>query len=129
MLIETYFGEVRTIIDDCPEVQSSNITYDKRSTYEGFIRGEVYFVHDSVLHLREYVDVETNRDRLTYVYQYMDSQQRMVFRYDNTGHHQRLNLSTFPHHKHDGSEDNVADSRAPTLLEIVNEIGTHVKLF
>jgi hypothetical protein len=48
-----------------------SITYDKRSTHEGFIRGEVYFVDASILHLREFVDVETAVERLLYVYQYM----------------------------------------------------------
>jgi hypothetical protein len=47
---------------------SSSITYDKRSTHEVFIRGEIYFVDASVLHLREFVDVETTVERLLYVY-------------------------------------------------------------
>ncbi|GJQ51057.1 MAG: DUF6516 family protein [Candidatus Kuenenia stuttgartiensis] len=56
----------------------------------------------SILHWREFVDVEITADRLMYVYQYMDSSDRIVFRYDNTGHHKKLNLSTHPHHKHEG---------------------------
>ena len=51
-------------------VQSSSITYDKRSTHEGLIHGEVYFVDASVLHLREFVDVETTVERLLYVYRH-----------------------------------------------------------
>ena len=30
-------------------VQSSSMTYDKRGTHEGYIRGEIYFVDASVL--------------------------------------------------------------------------------
>lgn len=52
------------------------MTYDKRSTHTGFIRGELYFVDGSVLHLREFVDVETAVERLLYVYPYMDAQQQ-----------------------------------------------------
>ncbi|MHC5731904.1 MAG: toxin-antitoxin system TumE family protein, partial [Nostoc sp.] len=33
-----------------------------------------------------------------------------------------LNLTTFPHHKHDGSEDNIVKSDAPFLAEILKEI-------
>jgi ribosomal protein L17 len=44
--------------------------------------------------------------------------------YDNTGHHRKLNLSTFPHHKHDGSETNVIASDAPALAEVLQEIGS-----
>ena len=104
MRIEAYFQQLRETIDSCPIVSSFNVAYDKRGNYEGFIRGEVYLVDDSVLHLREFVDVEIGMDRLTYVYQYMDSAKRLVFRYDNTGHHKNLNLPTYPHHKHEGSE-------------------------
>jgi hypothetical protein len=35
-------------------------------------------------------------------------------------HHRKLNLPTFPHHKHDGSEDNESD--APFLNEVLNEV-------
>ena len=37
--IEAYFQQLRDLVDACPVVQSSSITYDKRSTHEGFIRG------------------------------------------------------------------------------------------
>jgi hypothetical protein len=120
--IEAYFRQIRKAIDACPVIQAFNLTYDKRSTYEGFVRGEVYFVDGSVLHVREFVDVEVTSDRLTYVYHYMDSTQQLVFRYDNTGHHRQLDLSTYPHHKHDGREDKVTTSPAPDLSAVLNEI-------
>jgi len=126
--IEAYFHQVRDALDTCAVVQSSNVTYDKRSTHEGFIRGEVYFVDGSVLHLREFVDVETTLDLLTYVYQYTDPTQRLIFRYDNTGHHRTLHLSTYPHHKHDGSEGHVVASPAPDLVAVLHEIEALVQL-
>ena len=58
MRIEAYFQQVRETIETCPGVQAFNVTCDKRSTYEGFVRGEVYFVDDSTLHVREFVDTE-----------------------------------------------------------------------
>jgi Family of unknown function (DUF6516) len=45
-----------------------------------------------------------------------------IFRYDNTGHHQKLNLPTFPHHKDEGSEGNVIASNAPIFAEVLQEI-------
>jgi hypothetical protein len=50
----------------------------------------------------------------------MNSENKLIFRYDNTEHHRKLNLPTFPHHKHDGSEDNESD--APFLNEVLNEV-------
>jgi hypothetical protein len=34
----------------------------------------------------------------------------------------RLNLSTYPHHKHQGSEDNVLACEAPDLATVLIEI-------
>jgi hypothetical protein len=126
--IEGYFAHIQSVIEACPVLQTFNITYDKRSTYEGFIHGELIFVDDSRLHLREFVDVETGVDRLTHVYQYMTAEQVFVFRYDNTGHHRKLNLSTYPHHKHDGRENNVTVSSAPDLAGVLREIQTRLTL-
>jgi hypothetical protein len=126
--IESYFQHIGALIEACPIVQSSTVTYDKRARHEGFIRGELFFVDGSMLHLREFVDVEDGIDRFTYVYQYMDSNQSRVFRYDNTGHHRKLNLPTYPHHKHVGREDVVVASLAPSLQQVLDEIVMLVEL-
>jgi len=126
--IEVYFRQIEKIIEACLVVQLSNVTYEKRGTHEGFIRGELYFIDGSTLHLREFVDVEITEDRVMYVYQYMDSSDKLVFRYDNTGHHKKLGLSTYPHHKHEGSEDEVVPSAAPDLVTVLQEIESLVQL-
>ena len=120
MRIEAYFQRVRSLLDERLLLSSSSVTYDKRSTYEGFIRGELRFVDGSCLHFREFVDVESTTDRLMYVYQYVDTAGTLVFRYDNTGHHR--NLPTFPHHKHEGSEANLVASPGPDLAAVLDEV-------
>ena len=122
MRVEAYFEQVRSVLEACPAIQAFELTFDKRSTSDGFIRGDIFFVDGSTLHLREFVDVATTPERLVYVYQYMDRVQRMVFRYDNTGHHRKLDLSTFPHHKHLGDADQVVASPAPALQDVLTEI-------
>ena len=94
MRIEIYFRQIEKIIEACPIIQLSNVTYEKRGTHEGFIRGELCFVDGSVFYLREFVDVEITADRVMYAYQFIDSLQKLVFRYDNTGHHRKLGLSS-----------------------------------
>ena len=126
--IEGYFRQIGELIEAFAIVQSSNVTYDKRTRHTGFIRGELFFVDGSILHLREFVDLEDGVDRFTYVYQYMDAEQTLVFRYDNTGHHKKLNLPTYPHHKHEASELVVVPSSAPTLAEVLDEIMLVVEL-
>ena len=122
MRIEVYFQQIQQLLNDCPVARSFDVAYDKRSTYEGFVRGEIHLVDGSILHLREFVDVETTIDRLTYIYQSMGPNQQLIFRYDNTGHHKKLNLPTYPHHKHDGSETNVVASVGPELATVLVEV-------
>ena len=57
----------------------------------------------------------------------MTAAQQLAFRYDNTGHHQKLNLPTYPHHKHVGSEENVTASNAPDLVAVLQEIQTLIQ--
>ncbi|MGB5685799.1 MAG: DUF6516 family protein [Candidatus Electrothrix sp.] len=129
MKIEDYFKAVQDTVDSCGLVRLKNITYDKRGTYEGFIRGELYFSDDSVLHFREFIDTEaTPPERLMYTYHYTDAEGRLTFRYDNTNHHKKLGLPTWPHHKHDGSERNVIASEAPVLGKVLEEIEPLVQL-
>jgi len=122
LLIEDYFQEIRNLIEAFSVVQLSNVNYDRRSIYRGFIRGELKFSDGSVLYLREFVDVKKTLDREMYSYHYENAEKNLIFRYDNTRHHKKLNLPNYPHHKHDGSEENVISSNEPMLADVLNEI-------
>jgi len=122
LLIELYFQQVRVLIESCKIVESFHLDCEKRGLYEGFIRGQINLKCNSLLHLREFVYVEIAIDRKMYSYQYMDADNNLVFRYDNTEHHRKLNLPNFPHHKHDGSENYVVSSDAPFLADVLEEI-------
>ncbi len=122
MLIEEYFEQIRAVIQCCIVVQSFNLLPEKRGDFDGFIRGQIRFKDGSILFLREFAEVETTLQRDMYSYQYMDSSNILIFRYDNTAHHKKLNLPTFPHHKHEGSEENIISSSAPFLVDVLREI-------
>ncbi|NER25225.1 MAG: hypothetical protein F6J86_00605 [Symploca sp. SIO1B1] len=122
MLIEDYFQQIQLLIESSSIIQLFDFERDKRGMYEGFIRGKLYFKDNALLHFREFVYVEIFIDRKMYSYQYMNSANNLIFRYDNTEHHRKLNLATFPHHKHDGSEDNVVISDAPLLTDVLKEV-------
>ena len=108
-------------------MQKFELETEARVDYIGFIRGIVYFQDGTILHIREFVDVELSIDRGKYSYQYMDQDDRLIFRYDNAPHHQKLNISTFPHHKHKQQENNIVASDAPFLKEICQEIEQIIK--
>ena len=129
MLIEDCFQQIQTIIATCSVIKFFTLDCEKRDTYEGFIRAEIKFIDNSVLHIREFVNIETIINRNMYAYQFMNTMNTLIFRYDNTPHHKKLNLPTYPHHKHDSSEENVISSAAPTLLEVLQEITARIRSF
>lgn len=121
-MIKAYFEEIRGLLESLIIVRSFEIDFQKRDIDEGFIRGNIYFVNGSILHFREFVSVQTRIERKMYSYHYMDASNNLIFRYDDAEHHQELNLSSFPHHKHEGREDNILSSNSPTLAEVLQEI-------
>ena len=122
MLIEDYFKQIQQTINSYSFIQSHNIVYQKRDKFLGYIKGKIQFIDESCLYLTEYVEVEYGIDRGKYSYQYMNDNNQLIFRYDNAPHHQKLKLSSYPHHKHDGSEDNIIASNAPKLSDVLQEI-------
>jgi len=119
-LIEDYFRQVETLIANAGIIHSSSITYDKRSTHVGLTRGDIYFLDGSLLHLREFVNVEHGIERYMYAYHYQRPDGTLAFRYDNTPHFPAL--PTFPHHKHEASEANVVAASPPDLQAVLTEI-------
>ncbi|NER05000.1 MAG: hypothetical protein F6K17_21585 [Okeania sp. SIO3C4] len=78
--------------------------FSKNQNFSIFnIVGEISFIDGSILYWREFVNVKTIIYRGMYAYQYMTASKNLIFRYDNTRHHKKLNLPNFPHHKHDGN--------------------------
>ncbi len=122
MLIEDYFKQIQQMISSHQSIKSHNIVYQKRDQSLGYIKGKIQFTGESWLYLTEYVEVESGIDRGKYSYQYMNENNQLIFRYDNAPHHQKLKLSSFPHHKHDESEENVIASNAPNLSGVLQEI-------
>jgi hypothetical protein len=119
-LIEDYFRRIETLVAGAGIVRFFNITYDKRSACIGFSRGSIYFLDGSLLHLREFVDVEYGSERYMYAYHYQRPDGTLIFRYDNTTHFP--DLPTFPHHKHEGSESHVVAAGPVDLEAVLAEI-------
>jgi hypothetical protein len=78
-LIDDYFRQINTLISHASIVHSYSVTYDKRSTSVGFIRGSVYFIDGSMLHLREFVNVQHDVERYMYAYHFSDRMGPLFF--------------------------------------------------
>lgn len=108
------------LVAETPIVRSSHLDFDRRGKFEGVVRGDLYFADDSLLHIREFVNTEEGVERFMYVYHYQKADGALIFRYDNTPHYP--DLSTFPHHKHAGSETEVIAAEPSDLKSALAEI-------
>ena len=122
MLIEDYFERIRTLLKNSPIIKNFEFETEKRTENLGLIRSNVTFIDGSRLYIREFVEIEISIDRGKYSYQYTNQNGDLILRYDNAPHHQKLNLPSFPHHKHERHEDRIVTSKAPFLEEVFQEI-------
>ena len=119
-MIEDCFRSVEELLAQSSAIHSWSITYDKRSSYVGFLRGEIRFVDRSVLHLREFVYPQHNPERYMYAYHYQGPDGALIFRYDSTPH--LPEIQNAPHHKH-VTGHSVEPPQAPGLDSVLGEIG------
>jgi hypothetical protein len=123
-LTDDYFGDILAAFSASPFVHEPKFEIDDREEVQ-FIRADVYFIDNSLLHFRElWIWQEGQRFKKAYTYHYQRADGTMVFRYDNAPHFP--NLPTAPHHKHIGETDVVA-ANAPDLQSVLNEIEGMIK--
>lgn len=60
--------------------------------------------------------------RFRYRWQYLDTNDSSIFRYDNAPHHPEVN--TFPHHKHTPS--GIEPAEPPSPEQIISEVERHI---
>lgn len=119
MQVEKYLKDISQIIQDCQLMALSSVSYDKRSEYLVFIRGDLRCFDQSLLHFREVVDLQSGIEKYTYAYHYQDRAGRLIFKYDNAEHY--ANLPNFPHHKHIGTLE-IVPSEEMSLQAVLREV-------
>jgi len=118
--LDEYFRLIDDFLAGLDIGYARQVSYDKRSSDTGFIRGQLFFVDGSVLHFREFVEIKQQIERYTYTYHYQRSDNSLVFRYDRTLHFP--SFPNFPHHKHVNAETNVIPADEPNLFVVIEEI-------
>ncbi len=126
MLITEYFQKIESEIAGNVFVLETKLLKDKRSLHIGIIEGELIFTDESVLHFIEFINVKDSVEVYKYSYHYQDRKGILIFRFDMAPHHPEV--ETFPHHKHTHS-NNVIETFAPTLAQVLDEITDHIKIF
>lgn len=116
--IESYFDRIDSLIRHS-YVIDDKVTYRRLTPTSGIIDGVLYFYNGSCLEFTESLRIVKGavyKQRYRYHYRNGDVQ---IFRYDNAPHHPQL--QTFPHHKHDES-DQAIESAEVSLKVVLDEI-------
>lgn len=121
-MIEEYFLQIERVIKAFPNVRFVSLTKKIYNISQGYISGSIIFENNHRLDFVEVKNVEFFH-KMKYRYHYMNEEQEMIFRYDNAPHH--TNVSTFPHHKHDGQI--ILESSEPNLDQVLLEISRYQK--
>ncbi len=116
-MIETYLIEIEETIREFPNVRFVSLTKKIYNATQGYIGGSIVFENS---HRLDFVEVKNTdvQQKLKYRYHYMNENQVMIFRYDNAPHH--VEVSTFPHHKHEGND--VGEAPEVSLYQVLLEI-------
>jgi len=56
MYIRDYFHQIQTLLNRISTISTQNITFDERSEFIGYLKGQIIFVDGSCLYLSEYKD-------------------------------------------------------------------------
>lgn len=101
-------------------VASLSIELFEREGKRSRLKARITFIDGSVLVIKDYYF----GDERKYAYHWMDEKGKLYIRWDNSPHWPEV--STYPHHKHIGSPDNVELSLEIELRDVLKVIRSRI---
>jgi hypothetical protein len=90
------------------------------------LRATLAFPNGSRLDVRLIVNISSGDPVwMHYSFHYMDADLATIFRYDNAKHYR--GFPYFPHHKHEGPDEEVVACKQPSVRRIRDEIEAYLK--
>ncbi len=108
------FNVLRRFPDIIEDIQVKRFRH-LGASYE--LLAEILLRNQSSLYLKEYLFLDGTRK---YAYHWQEKNGRFIGRWDNAPHWS--DLPDFPHHYHDGSEENVRSSKIKTIEDVLQYI-------
>lgn len=97
--IDEYFSFVKSrMLDFDVLISISEVSFEKRTSSEGLIRGYLEFIDRSKLHILEYSSIENKFLKQSSYRFHWEAADKSIIRWDNAPHHRELD--NFPYHKH-----------------------------
>ena len=117
-LLQDYLNAVELAVSSLANVYVEHYVEEILTSKRVNLRIRLRFTSGCLLELNEAVIVEAdNLVWLDYRYHCQNTENGLLFRYDNTPHFPTL--SSFPHHKH--LPDDVIVSVKPTIFQVIKE--------
>jgi len=122
-MLRSHRSTIESAIHESIAAVTSSLNVVQLSPTTGYIEGEVGFVGGVRLSFFEFWRrASEGIKREKYRYHLMDTQNQLIFRYDNAPHHPAI--ATFPHHKH--LPDKTVASRPPDFVDVLAEVEVYV---
>jgi len=119
--VKDYFSEIQNFLRRSAFIENVDVEYEAKSKNVGLIHGNIGMVDGSTLQFLELIDRKGDEIiRPKYRFHFMDSADKMIFRYDNAPHHPEV--PTYPHHKHIQDEEKPKQSKEIGLRDVLSEI-------
>ncbi len=117
-----YIAYVKSILIADPHITSLKIVREEAQEKIGLYRYRLALADGGLLEMFERFEVVLDEVKVTkYSFQWQAVDGTLRKRWDNAAHHPEV--STHPHHLHDGSEENVLPHESVTAIDILKLIG------
>ena len=123
MTIQQYFIAKESELLSCPFLTSLDFHSEIIDTNFGYFKAKLIFSNNSKLFLFELTEIKNEKQHVEkYRYHYQDSEEKLIFRWDNAPHFPKM--KSFPHHFHVGhkAKESFRPSLQEVLLHVVKQI-------
>lgn len=113
-----YISAIRQMVVLHPYVRHVQVVREEDQANSGLLRYRLTLTDGGLLELSERFRVVDGRvQSLKYRFHWQDRDGRLIARWDTAPHH--LTLPTFPHHVHDGAEENIQPHVQVSVVDIL----------
>ncbi len=124
MPLRDHVATLQALIAATSFVAATSFSYEERPPSAGLIKGNILFADNSQLDFREFLVFRPTLQVIKYAYNYRKGD-HLIFRYDNANDPAARNLSSFPLHKHVGSD--ILATQKPSFEMVLKEIVSQLK--
>lgn len=118
-----YLTHIKALIVLNPKVVNWTVVREEVQGDRGLLRYRLTLKDGSLLEMFEFFQIASTEVMVTkYRFHWQSADGQLRKRWDNAAHHQEI--ATYPHHVHDGTEDNVLPCEAMNVEKVLSIIAT-----